>query len=114
MAIRVVYLSRVVPEALRRQGVAVYAVGLDLPRRGGGRAALRRLTEESGGRAFFVDDAADLAGVYSTIRAELGARYLLVYQSDGPPQDGYRSVEVAVERPDVEARTIRGYGSDIR
>jgi hypothetical protein len=80
-----------------------------LPRRGGGRGALSRLAEESGGRAFFVDDEADLAGVYSTIRAELGARYLLAYQSDGSPQDGLRRVEVAVDRPGVEARTIRGY-----
>ena len=42
------------------------------------RKRLGRLAQETGGRSFFPEAAADLQGVYAAIQAELRARYLLV------------------------------------
>lgn len=98
--------------AVRRAGVAIYSIGLDLGGRGRARRTLRKLSQDSGGRAFFVDSAAELGGVYATIRSELATKYLLTYQSDAPDPTGSEEVLRRVEvemRGGLEALTIRGY-----
>jgi VWFA-related protein len=98
-------------EFARRTGVAIYAIGLDLPQREfDARSKLQRLAEETGGHSFFIESAAHLDRVYERVEHELRSQYLLAYQS--PEQEGgdrYRTVEVKVARPGLEARTIRGY-----
>jgi VWFA-related protein len=95
----------------RRSGVAVYTVGIALPPNDIDiRAKLRRLSDETGGRSFFVGVASELGKVFETVEKELRSQYLLAYQS---PQQGkgdkFRAVEVKVAKPGLEAKTIRGY-----
>ena len=94
-------------ELARRAGVAVYAIGLgDKVEKN----KLSRLAEETGGRAFFPRDAGELPGIYSTIDEELRSQYLIAYQSATARKDpGFRTVELKVSRPGMEAKTIRGY-----
>jgi VWFA-related protein len=93
----------------RRSGVAVYAVGLDLPQREvEARSRLQRLAEETGGRVFFVQFARELERVYGQIEQELRSQYLLAYQST-QSGDRYRAVDVKVARPGLTAKTARGY-----
>jgi Ca-activated chloride channel family protein len=95
----------------RRAGVAIYAVGahisrLDLQIRG----HLAQLAEETGGRSFFIESAAELDGVYAAIEDELRSRYLLAYQPKAPPRAGeFRAVEVRVAADGMRVKTIRGY-----
>ncbi|MEL7058943.1 MAG: VWA domain-containing protein [Acidobacteriota bacterium] len=98
-------------EYARRAGVALYAVGLDLPRTQlDTRRQLRKLAEATGGRAFFVDDAAELDAIYDIIRRELRSRYLLAYQSTNTTNSrAFRTIEVEVARSGAEAKTLRGY-----
>ncbi len=94
----------------RRAGVAIYTIGLgeDLEREA--KKALEKLAEDTGGRSFFVDEAKELAPIYQSIQEELRSQYLLVYQSTNPkPDKKFRSVEVKVKEPGLEAHTIRGY-----
>jgi Ca-activated chloride channel family protein len=95
----------------RRAGVAIYTIGLDIPRRDlEVRRALKQLAEETGGRFFFIDAATELAPVYAAIQKELRSRYLLAYQSTHTGRDQkFRTVEVKVARPGLQAKTIRGY-----
>jgi VWFA-related protein len=72
------------------------------------RAALHRLASETGGRAFFVSRNDDLSEVYRSIERELRSQYLLAYQSSATGE-GFRRVEVEVDRPGVSAATVRGY-----
>ncbi|MFL6193285.1 MAG: VWA domain-containing protein, partial [Thermoanaerobaculia bacterium] len=99
-------------EYARRSGVAIYAVGIDMASREADvRMKLMRLADETGGKFFFIDQAGDLEGVYDQIQRELRSQYLLAYQSskqDADP-DKFRTVEVKVARPGVEAKTLRGY-----
>jgi len=96
----------------RRSGVAVYAVGISLPPNDFEvRAKLQKLSDETGGRAFFVGVASELGHVFETVEKELRSQYLLAYQS---PQQGkastkFRTVEVKLGKPGLEAKTIRGY-----
>lgn len=96
-------------EFARASGVAIYPIGIELPRTGLlTRRELSILASESGGRSFFVDDVADLDRVYQAIEDELRSKYLLVYQSTGGGS-GFRKVEVELARGGLEVKTIGGY-----
>ncbi len=67
-------------------------------------------TEETGGRSFFIDNPNQLAEIYSTIEQELRSQYLIAYQSTNTSTSGeFRTIDVKVNRPGVEAKTLRGY-----
>ncbi len=97
-------------EFARRSGVAIYAIGLDLSQRQFDVVAkLRRLASETGGRCYTVSRASDLRSIYEKIEQELRTQYVVAYQSSQSQGDGYRSVEVKVNRPGLKAKTIPGY-----
>jgi VWFA-related protein len=98
-------------EFARRSGIAIYAIGAQIPRLDlQVRGHLAKLAEETGGRSFFIDSAAELDGVYASIADELRSRYLLAYQPNAPPRQGeFRQVEVRVAGPGLRVKTIRGY-----
>jgi Ca-activated chloride channel family protein len=93
----------------RRAGVAIYTIGLgDLER--DARKALEKFAGDTGGRSFFIDKAKELTAIYESIQEELRSQYLLVYQSTNAKTDKrFRTVDVKVKEPGLEARTIRGY-----
>ncbi|MCZ7649873.1 MAG: VWA domain-containing protein [Thermoanaerobaculia bacterium] len=95
----------------RRAGVAIYTIGLDIPRREfDTRRILSRFADETGGRSFFVKDASELPEIYAAIERELRTRYLLAYQSGNPARDGkFRTIEVKVEGSGLEVKAMRGY-----
>jgi Ca-activated chloride channel family protein len=98
-------------EYARRSGVSLYTVGIGLsPKDTDVRLKLLRLSEETGGRAFFIDRAGELERVYDSIEEELRSQYLLAYQSPNLSRDDkFRAIEVKVSRPGLEAKTLRGY-----
>ena len=99
-------------EYARRSEAAIYAIGLALPRKSkeSPKKVLEQLATETGGRAFFVDDASQLGAVYDQIAVELRSKYFLAYQSSSTqPSDAFRRVEVLVDAKGAKARTIRGY-----
>jgi Ca-activated chloride channel family protein len=94
----------------RRSGVAIYAIAINLgPKDLIVRRQLQRLAQETGGEFFSITRAAELAVIYSTIEEELRAQYLLAYQSPQESSEEFRTVEVRVTQPDLEAKTIPGY-----
>lgn len=98
-------------EYAKRSGVAIFTIGLNIPKHSIGiRGKLNRLGEVTGGRVFFVNKAAELAGVYAEIERELRSRYLLAFQSGiQAGAGGYRQIEVKMRKPGLKARTARGY-----
>ena len=92
----------------RRAGVTIYSIALgdDVDRK-----KLEKISEETGGRAFFLQGTAELAGIYKTIEEELRSKYLIAYQSSNTSgRDEFRSVDLkVVGKPGVEAKTLRGY-----
>lgn len=98
-------------EYARRSGVVIYTVGLDVGRmKGGIRNKLSNLASETGGRNFFIREAAELAGVYREIEEELRSQYLIAYNSDNTSgDDTFRTIEVEVDGGRLSARSLRGY-----
>ena len=100
-------------EYARRSGVAIYPVGLGVTALSFNiRAKLKDLATETGGRAFFISKAEELASVYGEIEQELRSRYFIAYEASGGEKQGedkFRNVEVKVKQRGLSARTIRGY-----
>jgi VWFA-related protein len=98
-------------EFARRAGIPIYAVGARMPRLDlAGRGRLAKLAEETGGRSFFVDSAAELDGVYAQIEDELRSRYLIAYEPRATLRAGeFRPVEVRVAGAGLRVKAARGY-----
>ena len=92
---------------LRQSGVVLYSIALDPPSRAW-RHRLRRLSEASGGRAFFVRDAAEIGAAYAEIADDLREQYLLAYQPR-TASEKFRSLRVNVLRHGVEVEAPAGY-----
>ncbi len=101
----------------RRSETAIYAIGL-MEENAGGQSkgfreatyALRQLTNDTGGRAFFPADVKSLASVYGQIYDELSSQYTIGYTSKNSRRDGaWRRLVVRVARPNAQARTKQGY-----
>jgi hypothetical protein len=74
------------------------------------RKKLEKISEETGGRAFFVQRAAELDSIYRGIEEELRSKYLIAYQSTNTGGgDEFRTVDLKVNKAGVEAKTLRGY-----
>jgi Ca-activated chloride channel family protein len=99
----------------KRSEVVIYAIGLragEIGRREFKEAefVLKQLATETGGRAFFVNDARELAKIYQGIWDELSSQYAIAYSSANPKRDGaWRRVQVRLLRPGVTPRTKQGY-----
>jgi len=102
----------------KRSETAIYSIGLradDTPSSGtrGFREAefvLRQFAQETGGRAFFPNQLADLNGVYEQISDELSSQYTVGYTSRNPRRDGaWRRIVVRLARPSVTPRAKPGY-----
>jgi len=102
-------------ELAKRSETAVYTIALqgeDNSTRGFREAefVMRQLAQETGGRPFFASSIDDLTGIYGQIADELSSQYTIGYLPKNARQDGaWRQLVVQIARPNVTARTKRGY-----
>jgi Ca-activated chloride channel family protein len=101
----------------KRSETAIYAIGLrDAEGAASSRGfkeaefVLRQLSQETGGRAFFPLQVAELPAIYSQIAEELSSQYSIGYTSKNAKRDGaWRRIVVRVTRPNLTPRTKQGY-----
>jgi Ca-activated chloride channel family protein len=97
--------ARILEEA-KAQSVLLYAIGLGDVRK----SVLKEFSETTGGRAFFVGKASELAEVYRKIAEELRRQYYLSYATNNTKWDGrFIKLEVKSKNPDWSVRARRGY-----
>jgi Ca-activated chloride channel family protein len=72
---------------------------------------LKRLAEETGGRAFFTGEVIELERSFSAIAKELRSQYIVAYSPSNEKFDGkFRAIEVRLPGyKDLRIRTKRGY-----
>jgi len=109
--------------AARNSGANIYTIVLrpkpkvDAPRSTSSESdfEMRRLAEETGGTASFPEDVERLKHVYSTIAAELAAKYSLAYSptfSSPPREQQFHRIDVRIlSNANYRARTRRGYAA---
>jgi Ca-activated chloride channel homolog len=95
-------LGKAVDSALRADAI-IYAIGIgDNYYDGVDEGSLRKLSERTGGRAYFPRNEADLRSAFAQIQDELRSQYLLAYSPLNRAKDGtFRKVEVEVKDPEL-------------
>ncbi len=99
-----------VVDLAQRTGVPVYIIGLgnlDVLRRTYSKKDLRKVTEQTGGRLYFVDSLQELDDAYAQIQQELRSQYSLSFYSERDlSAEERRHVEVEIRKPGHVVRTV--------
>ena len=94
-----------------RHNTVVYSIGIRDRRFKDGemrRDYLRRLAEETGGRAFFPKDARDLTEAFAQIERELRSQYLISYTPANRARDGsFRKLQIEITNPSLRKEKLR-------
>jgi len=95
----------------RSAGAPIYFIAVNLSITDFGiKKELNEVSRESGGTVFHISSAEKIGEVTKRIEEELRSQYILAFRTDSQKPDGeYRAVNVAVGKPGVTARTIKGY-----
>jgi len=98
-------------ELTRTNDVVVYSIGLgatvlDI----GIRGSLKQLSDETGGRYFFPNNAKELDNVYHEIAQDLRSQYYLAYAPSNRDYDGsWRKIRLETTAKGVKIKTRKGY-----
>jgi VWFA-related protein len=103
-----VHREEAVDRALK-DNVTIYSVGIgDRRNFGVEEKTLRRLSERTGGRAYFPRSEEELRGAFAQIQDELRSQYLVAYSSNNKVRDGsYRKIQIDVVNPELKKEKLR-------
>jgi VWFA-related protein len=77
---------------------------------GGGESDLRKMSEQTGGRVFVVDQKHSLQDVFKELQEEMRNQYAIGYTPTNAVRDGkFRRIEIKVSDKDDVAQARRGY-----
>lgn len=94
----------------QRAEVVVYGISTNISPGKPSDKILKRLAEETGGRAFFPFKLDDVANAFLDIQEELRSQYAVAYRPDDFPSDGrFRAIEIKPRTGKHEVRARRGY-----
>ena len=96
-----------VQAALRNEAV-IYSIGVGDDMYGGiDEGVLRRISERTGGRAFFPRDEAELRKAFAQIQIELRSQFLIAYEPSNQKRDGsYRKIQVQLVNPELSKQKV--------
>ncbi|HSK73757.1 MAG TPA: VWA domain-containing protein [Pyrinomonadaceae bacterium] len=97
-----------VQAALKAEAI-IYSVGIGDNYYGGvDQGSLKKLSERTGGRAFFPRDEAELRQAFRLIQEEMRSQYLLAYEPTDQKQDGsYRTIEIQIANPELQKQKVK-------
>jgi Ca-activated chloride channel family protein len=101
-------LDDAVQAALRSEAV-VYSIGIgDRFYDGVDEGVLRKISERTGGRAYFPRDEKELRDAFQQIQDEMRSQYLLSYEPSNPAKDGsYRTIDIQLVNPQMQKDKIK-------
>ncbi len=102
-------LDDAVQAALKNE-VVIYSVGIgdDFAYQGVDESVLKKISERTGGRAFFPRDEAELRKAFAQIQIELRSQFLIAYESSNQKRDGsYRKIEIQLVNPELAKQKVK-------
>ncbi len=105
-------------EQAQRNGVIIYSlivipIWADAGRNTGGEHALMQLSEDTGGKYYYIEDPKELAPAFRKVSDDLRTQYILGYYApEKTPKsrsDGFRTLKVEVTDPTAAARIALRY-----
>jgi VWFA-related protein len=88
----------------------IYAIGIgdDFSFGGVDQGSLRKISERTGGRAFFPRNEEDLRSAFAQIQDELRSQYLVAYSSSNKAKDGtFRKVQIEITNPELKSQNLK-------
>jgi VWFA-related protein len=103
-----VKMQEAINRALKADAL-IYAIGIgDRYSYGINEGALRKITDGTGGRAFFPRNEHDLNDAFAQIQRDLRERYLIAYSSSNKNRDGsYRHVTIEITNPELRRENLK-------
>ncbi len=101
-------LDDAVQAAIKAEAV-IYAIGIgDNFYSGVDKGTLNKVTERTGGRAYFPRDERDLREAFNQIQIEMRSQYLIAYEPTNQTRDGsYRTIEIQVANPELQKQKVK-------
>ncbi|MGH9943411.1 MAG: VWA domain-containing protein [Pyrinomonadaceae bacterium] len=101
-------MQEAIDSALKADTV-IYSVGIGDAYFGGvEQDSLRKLSERTGGRAYFPKSESDLRAAFQQIQQELRSQYLVAYSPTNKAKDGaYRQVKLEITPPELQKEKLR-------
>jgi Ca-activated chloride channel homolog len=101
-------MDAAIDRALKVDAV-VYAIGIGDEYYGGvNKATLKKISERTGGRAFFPEDESELRAAFTQIQLELRSQYLVAYSPTNRNKDGsFRRVQIEIINPELRKQNLR-------
>lgn len=96
-------------ERAQKAEALVYAIGIgDRYNFGVNEGALRKITEQTGGRAYFPRNERELREAFAQIQRDLREQYLVAYSPTNKARDGsFRRVQVEIINPEVRKENLK-------
>lgn len=96
-------------ERAQKADALIYAIGIGDSYHGGvDEGSLRKITEQTGGRAYFPRSESELRSAFVQIQRDLREQYLLAYSSSNKARDGsYRKLQIEVVDPELRKQKLK-------
>ena len=103
-----VRMQEAINRALKADAL-IYSIGIgDRYSYGIDEGALKKISETTGGRAYFPHNEQDLSNAFAQIQRDLRERYLIAYSSSNKTRDGaYRRVSIEIVNPNLRAENLK-------
>ncbi|MBD0325042.1 MAG: VWA domain-containing protein [Pyrinomonadaceae bacterium] len=87
----------------------IYSIGIGDEYYGGvNKGVLKKVSERTGGRAFFPEDESDLRAAFAQIQLELRSQYLVAYSPTNKNRDGsFRKVQIELVNPELQKQKYK-------
>src|ERR1700754_449213 len=96
-------------ERAQKADALIYAIGIgDRYTFNVNEGALRKIAEQTGGRAYFPKHERDLRDAFVQIQRDLREQYLVAYSPSNKSRDGsYRRIEIQIVNPDLKQQNLK-------
>ncbi len=96
-------------DSAARADAVIYAIGIGDDYYGGvNKGTLRKISERTGGRAFFPESESELRDAFAQIQLELRSQYLVAYSPTNKNRDGsFRRVQIEITNPELRKMNLR-------
>lgn len=96
-------------ERAQKADALIYAIGIGDSYQGGvDENSLRKITEQTGGRAYFPKNESELRTAFVQIQRDLREQYLVAYSPSNKARDGsYRRIQIEVVDPELRKQKLR-------
>lgn len=96
-------------ERAQKADALVYAIGIGDSYQGGvDEGSLRKITEQTGGRAYFPHNERELRSAFAQIQRDLREQYLVAYSPSNKARDGsYRRIQIEVVNPELRPQKLK-------